>query len=985
MAIVTVANYASTLDGNRNLCVASNGNAYAIVSDYTNYYLRLYKITGGSATLLTSELFTSVHGTGATFSQASMVIDGSDVLHIICAGLAGGTRDVAYRAYDTGTESWVGSWALVKSLNAAYSYSRPTVCIDSNGKLHVCYGEQLGKMTLVPVVQYTNNVSGSWLTTENISDPTTSHENGVIGIDGNNYIHAYYFPYNSTSWTYRQRTTSWQTASVESAGYMYSSTHKNVIVDGSGSWNHGTPGASGTGYAALKNQSNSHANTTITMDAADNSCMVLWFDGTNRWLIALPTSSNVLKAYCYEGGSWVEKYSISSGSATPYTPHVAYQYNHANYGTNLHVFWREGAYWYYRAFIGVSSSKHAFLQGGTNPTPGVAHAYLEGYSGANVDSSVHAYMFCGSVATPSSIHAYLDGIARSSKAAFLNGQLLYPSDNFNDNSLDTDYNWIVDPYHTQDTGVTVEETNKEIRITTISGSDNANGLRSKSTFDLTDRAAIIELHQAAGYAAQNDYIYTWFMIVDSANAYHYLQIRHPSGDGYTGIQAIWFDDFTWEGYAWAYPGTTRWLRIRHQSSNDTIYFDVSTDGVSWSNRYYHARTFAITSVYMYIEAGTTTTDPGEGGLTVFDNANVTDWDPVSDNQPAYLKGQSTASSSLHVFLDGWQAGGTPVSDSSPAYLKGGVIDDRYVLHAYLLGEDQQVPAFLWGSIDIEDSQSAYTVGGLSSSTPAFTQGDAWRSYAHAYMEGVAQIPSVDNQPAFLWGGVLVTGNVPGYLLGNGVLRDSQPAFARAEGYPVDSQPAYLSGVVLVSDSVSCFVSGLVADIRSSIHAFMGNPVYRTSIHAFCDGLWVPGVSDMANAYITLTTSDASLSKRFRVLAEGYSDGNLSKAQQVERTIGGGLDVSHGAVFKQWSMVIRVKHTETDSNYGTLAELETFYKLNKPNATRSPAVTLVDHHNDTYTVILLGELQKNILGCQVEGTDAHFLVKLSMMQTTGVNT
>lgn len=133
------------------------------------------------------------------------------------------------------------------------------------------------------------------------------------------------------------------------------------------------------------------------------------------------------------------------------------------------------------------------------------------------------------------------------------------------------------------------------------------------------------------------------------------------------------------------------------------------------------------------------------------------------------------------------------------------------------------------------------------------------------------------------------------------------------------------------------------------------------------------------SYILLQTSDAgaTLSKRFRVIAEGYNDGQLSKSQSVEKTVGGGLDASVGAVYKSWNPIIRVKHTEEDSNYGNLADLKTFYNYNDPGGTPSNVITFVDHHGQNYNVIMTGDFQSQVLGCMIEGTNSHYMVQLTL--------
>jgi hypothetical protein len=134
-------------------------------------------------------------------------------------------------------------------------------------------------------------------------------------------------------------------------------------------------------------------------------------------------------------------------------------------------------------------------------------------------------------------------------------------------------------------------------------------------------------------------------------------------------------------------------------------------------------------------------------------------------------------------------------------------------------------------------------------------------------------------------------------------------------------------------------------------------------------------------YIWLKTSDggATRSKKFRVLQQDYDDGTLEKAEDVQKTIGGGIDNPVGAVYKTWSMIIRVRHTETEVDYGNVEDLEYFWKLNNPNGTPSNDITFIDHHQVEYTVQTVGKLTKNLMGCQVEGECAWYLYKLQLMR------
>jgi hypothetical protein len=133
------------------------------------------------------------------------------------------------------------------------------------------------------------------------------------------------------------------------------------------------------------------------------------------------------------------------------------------------------------------------------------------------------------------------------------------------------------------------------------------------------------------------------------------------------------------------------------------------------------------------------------------------------------------------------------------------------------------------------------------------------------------------------------------------------------------------------------------------------------------------------AYMILADSVPTVTKRFRVIADGYDDGTLDKSQNVNKTIGGGLDASVGAIYKSWSPLVKIRHTEPVTDYGTLADLIYFYSLNNPGGAPNDRVTFTDHHGTPFTVLMLGTFKKQLLGCKIEGTEAWFIVQLNLQE------
>lgn len=189
----------------------------------------------------------------------------------------------------------------------------------------------------------------------------------------------------------------------------------------------------------------------------------------------------------------------------------------------------------------------------------------------------------------------------------------------------------------------------------------------------------------------------------------------------------------------------------------------------------------------------------------------------------------------------------------------------------------------------------------------------------------------------------------------------------------DSQDAFLEGVIGANDSNPAFTYG-TGEATSSIFAYLMGQVSST-ISAYMEG-------EMTSyGYIVLTTSDSSLSVKFRVLAADYDDGSLEKAQSITRTIGGSLDASMGATFKTWNGTIRVRHTEDVSGYGDLEDLQYLYSLNNPNGTPSNVITFTDNHGVDYEVYMTGTFKKGLLSAVIQGTEAWYIVPVRLERIT----
>ena len=130
-------------------------------------------------------------------------------------------------------------------------------------------------------------------------------------------------------------------------------------------------------------------------------------------------------------------------------------------------------------------------------------------------------------------------------------------------------------------------------------------------------------------------------------------------------------------------------------------------------------------------------------------------------------------------------------------------------------------------------------------------------------------------------------------------------------------------------------------------------------------------------YFILTNSNNTLSKRFRVLFEGYVP-TIEKSQTIDKTLDGGLDVSMGGLYETHEYLVRVRYEETDSNYGTMDELKTFFSYNNPNGIPSNVLTLTTHFGVNYNVMMVGNFAEKLLGVMIDGIYSFYVIQCTFL-------
>jgi hypothetical protein len=187
-------------------------------------------------------------------------------------------------------------------------------------------------------------------------------------------------------------------------------------------------------------------------------------------------------------------------------------------------------------------------------------------------------------------------------------------DNFNDNLRD-EGRWKVDAVlpggGVPQTAHTVAEVNQQVRITLDTVANGYNGYSSLFLYDFTGSYARVEVVEAPALAPAETYLIVGPSTGLSAMMRPIGGVLFCRRTNPTVTVTLAYD-----------PVLHHHFRIRHEPSDDTFRFETSPNGLDWTERASHARTFAITAVRIELLAGKNgTVDPGT--QAVFDNFNTT--------------------------------------------------------------------------------------------------------------------------------------------------------------------------------------------------------------------------------------------------------------------------------------------------------------------------------------------------------------------------
>jgi hypothetical protein len=129
-----------------------------------------------------------------------------------------------------------------------------------------------------------------------------------------------------------------------------------------------------------------------------------------------------------------------------------------------------------------------------------------------------------------------------------------------------------------------------------------------------------------------------------------------------------------------------------------------------------------------------------------------------------------------------------------------------------------------------------------------------------------------------------------------------------------------------------------------------------------------------NSYIVLRSSDQEIGKKFKAIQYAPS---ISRKGNVTQT-SDGLSVVIGISYDVHNMTLKVTDEVDDSDYGTRADLETYYRLNNPNGNPSCVLEYTDHYGTEWNAVLIGDLAAQAVTTIIEGTLAYFYIPVQIL-------
>ena len=140
---------------------------------------------------------------------------------------------------------------------------------------------------------------------------------------------------------------------------------------------------------------------------------------------------------------------------------------------------------------------------------------------------------------------------------------------------------------------------------------------------------------------------------------------------------------------------------------------------------------------------------------------------------------------------------------------------------------------------------------------------------------------------------------------------------------------------------------------------------------------------MANRYVIIDEGANGLTKRFKSI---QMSPKVTVSKQVDRTIGGDLDVTYGGVYEAFRYVLRVPWYSADTQYGTYAELVQMFRRNNPaaDALTEPLTTFTftDHYGNTHNNAFFGnetlEIEPLTTVLDTQGNESSYIIQVEIL-------
>jgi hypothetical protein len=129
-----------------------------------------------------------------------------------------------------------------------------------------------------------------------------------------------------------------------------------------------------------------------------------------------------------------------------------------------------------------------------------------------------------------------------------------------------------------------------------------------------------------------------------------------------------------------------------------------------------------------------------------------------------------------------------------------------------------------------------------------------------------------------------------------------------------------------------------------------------------------------NKYITLANSSDTLSKKFKAIGMKYPE---NRTDNMDYAADGSPDKAAGPIIRQFIYVLRVPQDVQTNGYGCFDDLQTLWRLNKPNAVPSDIIHLTDHYGNEFDCFFVEGFDPEPLTTMLEGTNAWHIVQVTL--------